>query len=98
MRVRVKGLASDPRLQAFVVARMQTALQRAQGQAAAATVTFADVNGPKRGVDIRCALVVALSGRGTLRISEVAATPELAFDHGVTTLMRRLAERQNRSR
>jgi hypothetical protein len=36
------------------------------------------------------------SRRGTLRISEVATTHELAFDQGVTTLRRRLSERQNR--
>jgi hypothetical protein len=39
---------------------MQTALQRAQGQAGAATVAFTDMNGPKRRADIRCAMVIGL--------------------------------------
>ncbi len=44
----------------------------------AVRVGFKDENGPKGGVDIRCALTVEVPRRGALHAADVAATPRRA--------------------
>jgi hypothetical protein len=65
---------------AHVVQRIGQALRRVRTRHATARVTFSDVNGPKHGLDIRCAVQFALAGKPPITVTEVGKTPRLAFD------------------
>jgi hypothetical protein len=98
MMITVKGLGADQAFRAFVVGRMRAALERARVRAPSSTVVFTDENGPKGGIGIRCALVVGMPPRGTVKIEHRAATPQLAFDASFDALERQLEARRDRTR
>ncbi len=64
----------------------------------AVRVGFKDENGPKGGVDIRCALTVEVPRRGALHAADVAATPRRAFDLAFAALERRALREIDRAR
>jgi hypothetical protein len=98
MLIHIRGISGDPQFRDLVVGRMQSVLERARVRAATGSVTFTDENGPKGGRDIRCALVVAIPGRGSLKVAEVAANHELAFNQGVAAFERKVTEQRDRRR
>lgn len=55
-------------------------------------VTFTDVNGPKGGRDIHCAVLVSLPGRPAIRAERAQTTPRLAFDENFARLTRQLED------
>jgi ribosome-associated translation inhibitor RaiA len=59
------GSATDPNLlRAYAERRLAFALRRFENRTRCVTVRFDDVNGPRRGVDSRCAITLQLrSGR-----------------------------------
>lgn len=61
-------------------------------------VGFKDENGPKGGVDIRCALTVEIPRRGALYAADLAATPREAFDLAFVALERRVLRDIDRAR
>jgi hypothetical protein len=73
-----------------IVSRLSGTLARVEGEPVTAHVSFADLNGPKGGVDIRCAVRVDLPGQLPLLAESVATTPRLAFDESYARLVRRL--------
>ena len=77
---------------AHVGRRLGEALSRMRGRRVTARVTFSDVNGPKGGLDIRCAVQVHLAGRAPISAVALGKTPRLAFDTAYT-LTRRGLER-----
>jgi hypothetical protein len=79
-----------------VLARVTQALSRMAADAATARVIFTDVNGPKGGRDIHCALLVSLPGRPSIRAEQAQTTPRLAFDEGYARLLRRLEQVRGR--
>jgi hypothetical protein len=81
---------------AHVAAAMEKALGRVPVRPTEARVTFTDVNGPKKGVDIECALLVSLPGQPPIRVARRAATPRAAFDLGYEVLARQLEESRDR--
>jgi hypothetical protein len=98
MLIRIKGIAGDPHFHDAVAERVRSVLERAGVRAGTASVTFTDENGPKGGPDIRCALVVGVPGRGTVRIADVASSHDLAFNQSLEAFERGLTERQKRRR
>jgi hypothetical protein len=98
MLIRIKGISGDPQFQDEVVERMESVLDRARVRAGTASVTFTDENGPKGGLDIRCALVVGMPGGGMLRVADVAASHDVAFNQTLAAFERKLTERQDRRR
>ena len=61
-----------------------------------AHVTFADVNGPKGGLDVRCAIDVRIPQTAPLHAEELAARDVLAFDRAADVITRRIAQRLER--
>lgn len=97
----ITGLADERRLRARIVKRMSDALANLTVTPVGAQVAFFDENGPKGGVDIRCALTVRLPYRPSVRVESMAETPQAAFDASLDVLERQLAryrERQQDSR
>lgn len=74
----------------YLVSRLTETLARIQVQPVTAHVSFADLNGPKGGVDIRCAVRVDLPGQPPVLAEAFATTPRLAFDESYARLVRRL--------
>ena len=79
-----------------VTATLEKALGRIAVQPVRARVTFTDVNGPKKGLDIECALLVKVPGHPSLRVARRAATPRAAFDVAYDIAARRLDDVRER--
>jgi hypothetical protein len=67
-------------------------------RATAVGVTFTDINGPKGGVDIRCAVTVEAPGRPARHASALAADARLALDGALEALERELAKDRGKGR
>ncbi|HEU5393573.1 MAG TPA: HPF/RaiA family ribosome-associated protein [Candidatus Methylomirabilis sp.] len=98
MATDIRGISKDPALRARVVRRLHAALAPLRVKPVAARVIFSDENGPKGGIAIRCALMVRLPYRPTIRVEDTAATARLAFDGSFAALERRLARYRIRTR
>ena len=81
---------------AHVTARLSQALSRLPVHPVAARVRFSDVNGPKGGNDIRCAVLVEMPRRPAIRVERQATTPRLAFDASYERLVRQLERSRER--
>ena len=67
MRIDIEGLDGDSALRARIERRVGKALDRVKPAPTTALVTFTDVNGPKGGVDNRCAVTVRIPRRTRVR-------------------------------
>ena len=56
-------------------------------------VTFSDVNGPKGGADVRCAIDVRIPRTAPLHAEALAEGAVLAFDLSADAMTRRIAAR-----
>jgi hypothetical protein len=70
--------------------RMRTMLDRLPARPVTARIRFADVNGPKGGNDVRCAVLVELPGQPTIQVERLAPTPRQAFEASYDRLVRQL--------
>lgn len=95
-KLEIEGVVADPVLRTRIQRRMRRALSRLPAASTTATVAFTDVNGPKGGVDTRCALTVWLPRRSTVRVEELATTQWLAFTGAVEALEGRLRRQSER--
>lgn len=77
---------------AHVVARMTRVVRRLPLRPLTARVRFVDVNGPKGGMDIRCAVDLRLPRRPLVHVERLATTARRAFDGACDTLARRVDE------
>lgn len=89
-KIEFRGAEAGPALRARVVAGMADVLAALLLEPTTTRVVFTDENGPKGGEAIRCALEVRLPRRPAVRVEDVASTPRLAFEAGLTKLERRL--------
>ncbi len=69
-----------------ILAEVESVLDKARVQPTTVTIVFTDVNGPKGGVGIRCAVTAMVPRQATLRIAPLAATAPLAFAKAVKAL------------
>ena len=88
----IQGLPARSALRARVVKQLDGALRSLSVAPVTARVTFVDVNGPKGGIGIRCAVTLRIPRRPALRVEELADTPRRAFDGCFTTVERQLAK------
>jgi hypothetical protein len=98
MKIRVDNETQARIPRQHVLARMRQALRPVDGEAVTARVTFTDVNGPKGGADIRCALLVTVPGQPPIRVTRAETTPRLAFDAGYAVAVRQLDQGRRRRR
>jgi ribosome-associated translation inhibitor RaiA len=98
MSLVMEGIALDDPLRT-VIAQKVTALTRRHGlRATASRVAFTDENGPKGGVDIRCAVTIDVPGRPATHANAVAENARLAFDGAIAALERETARERERRR
>jgi ribosome-associated translation inhibitor RaiA len=96
MMIDITGIGDDRRLRARITKQMTRALERLGVKPVAADVVFVDVNGPKGGLDIRCALTIRLPYRPSLRAEDTAGDAQLAFDRSFAALSRQLERYRER--
>jgi hypothetical protein len=90
MNVRIDNDTQGRIPRRHVLARVTRALAAVDGLGATARVTFSDVNGPKGGADILCALLVSVPGRSAIRVQAAGTTARLAFDESYARALRRI--------
>lgn len=90
MTIDITGLRNDRVLEGRITKRLAQALKTLTVAPVSALVAFMDENGPKGGVDTRCALTVRLPYRPSVRVEELADTPRRAFDLAFPALERAL--------
>jgi ribosome-associated translation inhibitor RaiA len=90
VKIEIEGIASVRGLRSRVQNRLRKALRSLPLEPVTALVNFTDVNGPKGGVDKRCALTVSLPRRRNVHVEELATNQELAFNTAVDALERKL--------
>lgn len=82
--------------------RLKQALARLEGPVQRVTLTLADINGPRGGVDQRCQLVIGLEGGAPLVIQAEAESVQQATGNAIArarrNLARRVKKRQQRRR
>jgi hypothetical protein len=98
MTIVIRGIEAESEFRARVLAEVESVLAKARVQPTTATIVFTDVNGPRGGMAIRCAVTAALPRQATLRIAPLAATARLAFAKAVKAFARGLSEDPDRSR
>ncbi len=98
MTVAVQGIGRDATLAARVRDKVSSTIDRLGVRAMTARVRFADENGPKGGVDVRCTLTIGLPRRPPVNVETLAATRRLAFETGLAALARRLERETGRMR
>ena len=96
MDIHIEGDIGRPIPRGHVTTRMRQVLSRLPLQPVTAHVTFADVNGPKGGSDIRCAVHVDLPRQPPIHVERVAPTPRLAFDATYDRVARQLERHRER--
>lgn len=89
----IAGLAIAPSLRRRVVQRIRRALVGVQTSPIDVHVTFADVNGPKGALDVRCAIDVRIPRTAPLHAEALAERDVTAFDRSAAIITRRIAQR-----
>lgn len=97
-------IRARPRLDAALDASVRDRTSRAMGRWARMieriTIRFADENGPRGGVDCRCALDIVVTGLPPVHVDRLAADPGAAFGpalRAAVQAVRRLLEHRQRS-
>jgi putative sigma-54 modulation protein len=89
----VSGLPIAETVRSRVARRIRRALVGVQTSPIDVHVTFADVNGPKGGTDIRCAIDVRIPRTAPIHAEAFAARDITAFDRSVAVITRPIARR-----
>lgn len=92
----VSGLPIAPSVRSRVDRRIRRALVGVQSTPINVHVSFADVNGPKGGADIRCAIDVRIPRTAPIHAEAFAGRDFTAFDRSVAVITRRIAQRLRR--
>ena len=98
MIIRIENETKERIPRQHVTGQMTRALRAIEGSPLTARVTFSDVNGPKGGADIRCALLVSVPGEAPMRVERVQTTARLAFDEAYARAVRQLEATSGRRR
>ena len=98
MTLEIDGLRGHARFRALIAKKLDVAFERHGVRAVATRVVFADENGPKGGVGIRCGVTVELPRRPTLHIDHLAEDERTAFDGALEALERQVTRDRGRLR
>ena len=96
--IRIDSALAGPVPRTHVRERLAQLLRRAPVRPAVARAAFTDVNGPKGGLDIRCALQLRLPGQPPIVVTRRGTTPRLAFDAACDRVLRTLEQARERFR
>ena len=94
MHIEIEGALHG--LRDEIESRLGKAVGHVPARPTNALVHFADVNGPKGGVDIRCSLTLRLPRRKDVHVEAMGSSPALAFNAAADTLDRRLQRQVGR--
>lgn len=94
--IEIVGFTITPSLKARVTRQLRRALTGVQAQPVHARVSFTDVNGPKGGLDIRCAIDVTIPRTKPFHVEEMAADGVTAFDQSAAAITQQIARRLER--
>ena len=95
----VSNPAVDEGARAFAAARIRFALRRLRAAVPRVEVRFADVNGPRGGMDQRCRIQLRTDGAGTVVKTAFAHDWRAALDCALAAVMQSLTRaRQRRQR
>jgi ribosome-associated translation inhibitor RaiA len=98
MSLVMEGIALNDPLRELIENKLAGMARRGRLRPTAVRVAFTDENGPKGGVDIRCALTVELPRRPATHANALAENARRAFDAAVETLERELSRERERRR
>ena len=98
LQVRFRHLDASPELHRQVVRRIHFAFSRFAHAIQRITVTLADVNGPRGGVDKRCQVELDTDGNGKVVITAVARDWRSAIDNALARAARVLLRLWQRGR
>jgi ribosome-associated translation inhibitor RaiA len=98
MRTVIQGIAAADPLQNVIARKLDAVLRRSRVRATASVVSFSDVNGPKGGVDIQCAVTIEAPRRPAQHASALAADARLALDGALEALERELRRDRGKRR
>jgi putative sigma-54 modulation protein len=98
MSLVMEGIALDDPLRAHIEDKVTAATRGGRRPPTAVRVGFTDENGPKGGVDIRCAITVELPRQAPMHAEAIAASHRLAFDSALEALERELKSLRERRR
>jgi ribosome-associated translation inhibitor RaiA len=98
MSILMDGIAIDDPLRAVIEQKLTAALGRGRIRPTSVRVVFADENGPKGGVDTRCAVTVEIPRRPGIHASAIAESARLAFDGALEAMGRELVSDRQRRR
>lgn len=90
MAIEISGIPRDRALASRARQRLATAVGLLKVAPVRARAAFFDENGPKGGLDVRCALTVWLPYRPTVRVEHVAEDARRALDGALPVLERQL--------
>ena len=90
------GLEIAPALRTRVIQRIRRGLVGVQTSPVHVHVTFSDINGPKGGLDVRCAIDVTIPQTPPLHVEEAAERDVTAFDRCAAMISRHIAEQLRR--
>lgn len=96
--IEIRGLRKDTTLRSRVAKRLTAAIEPLGVAPVSAHVTFVDENGPKGGIGMRCAVLVQLPYRPSVRVEHVAESHRLAFDGAFAALERQLERYREKDR
>jgi hypothetical protein len=89
----ISGLRMTPSLRSHISQRIRRALVGVQTSPIVVRVTFGDVNGPKGGLDVRCAIDVRIPQTAPLHAEALDQRDVTAFDRSAAVITRRIAQR-----
>ena len=96
--IQTNGFSLTDGISNYTRRRMQFALGRNDKFITNARVRLADINGPRGGVDKRCQIELALSGRNNIVIEDIEADLYVAIDRACDRCARTLVRKLKRSR
>ena len=94
--IEIVGLAVAPTLKARITRQLRRTLVGVQTGPVHARVSFTDVNGPKGGLDVRCAIDVTIPRMAAFHAEEMAGDAVTAFDQSVAAISQQIARRLGR--
>jgi ribosome-associated translation inhibitor RaiA len=98
MSLVMEGVALDDAFRTVIQEKLAATIGRGRLRPTSTRVAFTDENGPKGGVDIRCAVTMEVPGRPTKHASALAQNHRLAFDSAIAALEREVTRERQRRR